>query len=104
MYFETSSNNHGSDNTFVAFERTDIVKIIIIPIYYDRFSILTNDSWSTQYIIPKSDRYSDPPSDWTLVNLRFTLENYGFIIIHVQIDTPLADLCFSNNIITHSVY
>ena len=43
MYVETSSNNHGN-NVFVSFERTDIFQISNITFYYDRFSILTNDS------------------------------------------------------------
>ena len=84
MYIETSSNNHGN-NVFVSFERTDIIQISNITFYYNRFSILTNNSlksvdrfriqflledktWSTRYNIPKNDRYSDSSSDWTLVN------------------------------------
>ena len=72
MYIETSSNNHG-ENVFVRFERTDNVQISNITIYYNRFSILTNDSlksmgrfrsqvlledntWSTRHNIPKRDR------------------------------------------------
>ena len=75
MYMETSSNNHGND-VFVCFEGTDIIQISNITFYYNRFSILTNDSlksmgrlriqllleditWSTRYNIPKTDRYSD---------------------------------------------
>ena len=75
MYIETYSNNHGSDNIFVSVERTGIIQITSITFYYNRFSILTKDSkksmsrfrtqllfedntWSTQYNIPKNDRYS----------------------------------------------
>ena len=36
-YIETSSNNHGND-VFVSFERTDIIQIINITFYYNRFS------------------------------------------------------------------
>ena len=71
MYIETSSNNHGN-NVFVSWERTDIIQISNITFYYNRFSILTNDSkksmgsfrvqllledntWSTRYNIPKND-------------------------------------------------
>ena len=43
VYIETSSINHGN-NVFVSFERTDIIQISNIIIYYNRFSILTNDS------------------------------------------------------------
>ena len=44
MYIETSSNNHGSDNIFVSFERTDIIQITNKIFYYKGFSVLTNDS------------------------------------------------------------
>ena len=120
MYIETSSNNHG-DDVFVSWERTDIIQISNITFYYNRFSILTNDfkksmgrfrielllednTWSTRYNIPKNDRYSDSSTQWTLVNLIFTVENYGIRLIYDQIDTPHADMCFSNISITHSVY
>ena len=43
LYIETSSINHGN-NVFVSFERTDIIQISNITFYYNRFSILTNDS------------------------------------------------------------
>ena len=43
MHIETSSNNHGN-NVFVSSERTDIIQISNITFYYNRFSILTNDS------------------------------------------------------------
>ena len=69
LYIESSSNNHGN-NVFVSFERTDIIQITNITFYYNRFSILTNDSlksmgrfrfqliledntWSNLYNIPK---------------------------------------------------
>ena len=38
------------------------------------------------------------------VNLNFTEENYGSRLIYDQIDTPHADMCFSNITITHFVY
>ena len=120
MYIETSSNNHGN-NDFVSFERTDNIQVSNITIYYNRFSILTNDSlkamgrfriqllledntWSTRYIIPKNGRYSDTSSEWTLVSSNFTEENYGIKLIYDKIDTAHADMCFSNITITHSVY
>ena len=43
MYIETSSNNHGND-VFVSFERIDFNQISNKTFYYNRFSILTNDS------------------------------------------------------------
>ena len=120
MYIETSSGNHGN-NVYVSFERTDIIQIINITFYYNRFSILTNNSlnsmgcfrlqliledntWSTGYNIPENDRHSDTSTDWTLVNLNFAVENYGIRLIYDQIDTTHADMCFSNIMITHSVY
>ena len=121
LYIETSSNNHGHGSVFVSFERTDIIQISNITFYYNRYSILTNDSlksmgrfriellledntWSTRYNIPKNGQYSISSTEWTLVNLNFTIENYGIRLVYDQIDTSHADMCFSNNTITHSVY
>ena len=119
MYIETSSNNNG-DNVFVSWERMDIIQITNISFYYNRYSssnqnlramgrfrvqlLLNDDTWSTRYNIPKNDRYSDNSTDWTLVNLSFTVENYGIKLIYDQIDTARADMCFSNITITHSVF
>ena len=117
MYVETSSKNHGT-KVFFSFERTDIIEIFNIIFHFNRFSILTNDSLksmsrfriellledntlSTKYNIPKSDRYSDSSTDWTLVSLNFTGENYYIKLIYDQIDTPLADMCFSSFTLTH---
>ena len=121
MYIETSSNSHGHERVFVSWERTDIIQISNITFYYDRFSNLTKNSkkfmcrfriellledntWSTRYNIPKNDRYSNSSTQWTLVNLNFTVENYGIRLVYDQIDTPQADMCFSNITITHSFY
>ena len=120
MYIETSGNIHEND-VFVTFERTDIIEISNITFYYNRFSILTENSsksmgrfrnqllledntWSTRYNIPKNDRYSDNSTDWTLVSLNFTVENFGIKLIYDQIDSPHADMYFSNITISHSVY
>ena len=121
MYIESSSNNHGHERIFVSWERTDVIQISNITFYYNRFSILTNNSkksmgrfriqliledntWSTQCTIPKNTQYSDSEREWKLFNLDFTTKNYGNKLIYDQIDTPHADMCFSNIIITHSVY
>ena len=121
IYIETSGNNSGNDNICVSWERIDIIQIINITFYYNRFSILFNNSkksmgrfriqllledntWSTRYNIPKNDRYSDSSTQWTLVNLNFTEENYSIKLIYDQIDTPHAYMCFSNITITHSVH
>ena len=120
MYIELSSNNHGL-KVFVSFERTDIIQISNITFYHNRLSILTSDSiksmgrfriqllfeddtWSTRYNIPKNDRYSNSSTDWTLLNLNFTEENYGIELIYDEIDIPHADMCFSYITITHFVY
>ena len=121
MYIETSGNNSGNDDVFVSWERIGIFQITNITFYYNRYSILIDDSkksmgrfriqlllenntWSTQYTIAKNDEYSDNSTDWTLLNLYFTVENYGIKLIYDQVDTPHADRCFSNITITHSVY
>ena len=119
MYIETSSNNNGN-NVFVSFERTDIIQITNISFYYNRYSssdqdlramgrfriqlLLEDNTWSTQYTIAKNTHYSDNSTDWTLLNLDFTTQNYGIKLIYDQIDTAHADMCFSNITITHSVY
>ena len=120
MYMETSCNNHGN-NAFVSCERTDIIEITNIIFYYNRYSVLTDNNlknmgcfriqwlledntWSPSYNIPEHDRYSDTSSEWTLVSLNFTEENYGINFIYDQLDTTHADMCFSNITITHSVY
>ena len=119
MYKETSSNNHGS-NLFVSFQRSDIIQITNITFYYNRFSILTNDSskamgrfrfqllfeddtWITQYTIAKNIQYNTTSTEWTLLNLDFTVANYGIKLLYDQIDATHADMCFSNITKTHSV-
>ena len=120
MYIETSSNNHGP-NVFVSWERTDIIQTTNITFYHIRFSVLTDDNlikmgrfgiellldqntWKTQYTIPKNSQNSDNSIDWTLLNLDFTVEKYGIKLILDQIDTGHSDMSFSYIIITHSVY
>ena len=66
--------------------------------------LLEDNTWSTQYTIPKNDQYTGASIDWTLLNLDFTVENYGIKIIYDQIDTAHADMCLSNIMITHSVF
>ena len=120
MYNETSSNNFGSNNVFVSCERTDIIEITNITFYYNRFStsdsnlrgmgrfriqlLLEDNTWSNQYTIAKDTQYSDNSTDWTLLNLDFTVENYGIKLFYDQIHTAHADMCFSNITITHSVF
>ena len=65
--------------------------------------LLEDNTWSTQYTIPKNEQYSNSSTDWTLITLNFTVENYGIKLIYDGIDSPLRDMCFSNITITHSV-
>ena len=118
MYIETSSNKKGN-NVFVSWERTDIFQITNISFYYNRYSIsdpnframghfriqilLEGNIWSSRYSLPKNDRYSDTSTDWTLVSLNFTEENYGIRLYYDHIDSSHANMCFSNITITHSV-
>ena len=120
MFIETISNISGSNYVFVSWERTDIIQETNITFYYNRFStsdnnlrgmgrfriqlLLEDNTWSDQYNIAKNTQYSDNSTDWTLLNLDFTVENYGIKLIYDQIDTAHADKCFSNITITHSVY
>ena len=66
--------------------------------------LLEDNTWSTRYNIPKNDRYSDSSTQWKKLSSNFTIENYGIRLIYDDIDTPHADMCFSNIMITHSVY
>ena len=117
---ETSSNNHGN-NVFVSFERTDIIQSTNITFYYNRFSILTDcnfknkgrfriqfllddNTWSIRYTIAKNTHNSDNSTDWTLLNLIFTIESNGKNLILDEIGTAPSDMFFSNITITHGVY
>ena len=65
--------------------------------------LLEGNIWITHYTIPKSTQYGNTSTDWTLVNLSFTVENYGIKLFHDQIDTDRAVMSFSKIRITHSV-
>ena len=66
--------------------------------------ILEDNVWNTQYTLPKNSQYSNSSTDWTLVNLDLTVENYGIKLIYDQIDTAHADMCFSKKTVTHSIF
>ena len=55
--------------------------------------LLESSTWSTQYNIPENDRFTDSSTDWTLVNLNFTVENYGIEIIFDEVDSAHSDMC-----------
>ena len=118
MYIGTSGRNFG-ENVFCSWERTDIIQISNITFYYNRFSIqgdlramgrfriqiLTKDNvWLTKFIINKNEQFSDSSTDWIILNVNITNENYGVIFVYDQIDKAHADMCFSNITITYSPY
>ena len=120
MFIVESCNKHGA-NVFCSFERTHIIQITNVTFFYNRFSTSTDNflksmgrfripllhednTWSTQYTIPKNRQYSNTSTDWTFLNLCFTVEHYGFKLIHDEIDKPHADMCFISITITHPVY
>ena len=102
---------------FVSFERTVVIQINNIIFYCNRFSaansksmrrfriqlLLSDNTWSSQYKIPKEDRYSNVSTDWTLVSLNCTVKIYGNNLVYDEIDRPLADLRFSKISISHVV-
>ena len=65
---------------------------------------LNDNTWSIRYTLLKNDRYSDTSTDWTLLILDFTVENYGIKLIYDERDTTHSDMCFSNITITHFVF
>ena len=47
---------------------------------------------------------SNSSTEWTLLNLNFSVENFGVKFVDDRIGSHHADMCFSNITITHSVY
>ena len=119
MYIEISSNNRGHERVFVSWERFDIIQITYRTIQYNRFSIsdanlmslglfkiqssLEGDTWSTKYTLHKNEQYTSTTTDWTILDLDFTEKIHGIKLIYDHIDTPHADMCFSNITIPHFV-
>ena len=66
--------------------------------------LLEDNTWSNRYNIRKNDRYSVISTEGTMVRLNFTVKNYGIKLIHDQIGTAHADMCFSNITKTRFVY
>ena len=66
--------------------------------------LLSDDTWSSVYTIEKNTQIEDKSTDWILLNLDFTKQNYGIKLIYDQADSAHADMGFSNITITHSVY
>ena len=116
MYIETSGINSG-ENVFCSWERIDIIQISNITFSYNRFSIqgdlramgrfriqiLTKDIvWLTKFNIYQNEQFSVEATDWIILSLNITEENYGVKFIYDQIHSAHAALCFSNIAITHS--
>ena len=119
MYIETTVPNHGS-NVFTSWERTDIIQITNITFYFNRYSILTNDDlknmgrlriqlllengiWTTENTIDKNTQ-NTAATEWKLLNLDISVENYGIKLVFDRIESAHSDTGFSNIMITHSVY
>ena len=94
MFFEVSTNNHGDNKCFVSIERTDIIQISNITFYYNRHSFMTDDSkkgmgrlrvqlllddgnWTTVYTIERDADLHETSTEWSLLNLDFTIKNFG---------------------------
>ena len=48
--------------------------------------------------------YNSTWTEWNLWKLVFTKQNNGLKLVYDQLDTVLAYMCFSNIILTNSVY
>ena len=99
--------------------RTDIFQISNISFYYNRFSssdeslkamgrfriqiLLDDNTWENKYTIEKNSQFSDSSTEWSLLSLDFSEENYGIRLIYDRIDTAHADMCFCDITITYSV-
>ena len=75
------------------------VQLLIQDGYYK-----TDTTLSTQYTIAENTQNSDNPTDWTLLMLDFTIENYSVEMNYDEIDGLHGGMCFSNITTTHSVY
>ena len=91
LYIETSSNNNTA-SAYVILESTDVIQITNFSFYYNRYSILTNDSlksmarfrvqlllsdntWSTNYQLSKNSIYSSSSTEREFVKIDFTEPN-----------------------------
>ena len=84
LYIETTAYNLGG-GVFSSFERTDILQISNINLYYKRSSarsnktrerfriqlLLNDESWSTRYNTANKDSHGNSITQWTLGNMKF---------------------------------
>ena len=61
-------------------------------------------TWETIYTFEKNTELTELSTDWILLNLDITEDNYGIKLFYDQIESAHADMCFSNIMITHSIY
>ena len=121
MFFEVHTHNHGDNKCFVSIERTDIIQISNITFYYNRHSYMTDETkknmgrlriqlllddsnGTTLCTIERDTDLHQNSTDWSLLNLDFTVKNFGIKLVYDRIFTAHADMCFSDITITHSVY
>ena len=66
-------------------------------------TLLEYKTWYTQKTKPKHSQYGNSSTDWTLLNLDFTVENYGKNLVFDQIELSHSDMCYWIVTKTHSV-
>ena len=87
-FVESSSNNHAANHIMVSWERTDIIQMSNIKIYYNRIStsdqnfrgigrfriqlLLEDNSWSTIHKIHKFIQFSSGSTQWYLFDADIT--------------------------------
>ena len=59
--------------------------------------------WQTKCKEDENTNYSTTSTEWSLLDSDFTETNIGVELVYDQIDLALADMCFSNILIAHSV-
>ena len=65
--------------------------------------MLPNGQRHSYYIIDKNTNYSTTSTEWGLPEVDSTKANYDITLAYDQIDIALADMCFSNVMISLSV-
>ena len=63
-----------------------------------------NGQWQSNKVIDKNINCIATSEKWINLIKDFTETNYGIKLYFDQINTTLADMCVSNNMITHSVF
>ena len=58
-----------------------------------RIQILKNNAWETIYTIEKNTEFSKLSTEWTLLNLDITDDNYGIKLFYDEIESVLIVIC-----------